>query len=106
MPSQTWVSPIAPIAFRLPSPIASLEVGVPDCPLSPIWWGVVTVVCIETGMITPPFGLNLFVMKSIAPGVPLSTVYRGVLPFCLADVVRVVLLIAFPAIVLWLPGLM
>jgi tripartite ATP-independent transporter DctM subunit len=77
-----------------------------DLGYSLIWWGILTVVCIETGMITPPFGLNLFVLKSIAPNVPLTTVYRGVLPFCVADIVRVIILVAFPIISLWLPRLM
>lgn len=81
-------------------------IAVADLGYSPIWWGIITVVCVETGMITPPFGLNLFVMKSIAPNVPLGTVYRGVMPFCAADLVRIGILIAFPSIALWLPSLM
>lgn len=72
--------------------------------LDPIWWGILTVCLVETGMITPPFGLNLFVLKSIAQNMPLSQIYRGVTPFILADLVKIALLIAFPIIVLWLPG--
>jgi len=68
----------------------------------PIWWGIIMVVLIEMGVVTPPFGLNLFAIKSIAPDVSLTTVYRGVIPFILADIVKLVLLIAFPYLVLWL----
>jgi tripartite ATP-independent transporter DctM subunit len=74
-----------------------------DMGYSMIWWGLITVMCVETGMISPPFGLNLFVLKSIAPDTSLTTIYRGVVPFALADVVRVAILVAFPAITLWLP---
>ena len=74
-----------------------------DLGYSMIWWGLITVMCVETGMISPPFGLNLFVLKSIAPEISLTTIYRGVVPFALADLVRVAILVAFPAIILWLP---
>jgi tripartite ATP-independent transporter DctM subunit len=70
-----------------------------------IWWGVIMVVVIEIGVISPPFGMNIFVMKSVAPDVPLSVMYKGVLPFVLADIVKVILLLAFPALTLWLPSL-
>nr|WP_297266592.1 TRAP transporter large permease subunit [Mesorhizobium sp.] len=72
--------------------------------LDPIWWGILTVCLVETGMITPPFGLNLFILKSISRDLPLSEVYRGVWPFVVADIVKIGLLIAFPIIALWLPG--
>ncbi|HUL21170.1 MAG TPA: TRAP transporter large permease subunit, partial [Thermodesulfobacteriota bacterium] len=68
----------------------------------PIWWGIIMVVLIEMGVVTPPFGLNLFAIKSIAPDVSLTTVYRGVIPFIFADVVKLALLIAFPFLILWL----
>ncbi|KPQ20403.1 MAG: TRAP transporter, DctM subunit [Rhodobacteraceae bacterium HLUCCA24] len=70
----------------------------------PIWWGVVNVVVIELGMITPPIGINVFVLHGMARDLPLSTIFRGVVPFLLADVARLVLLILFPALSLWLPG--
>jgi len=70
----------------------------------PIWWGIMMVVLVEMGVVTPPFGLNLFMMKSMVPDVPLTTIFRGVMPFVIADTIKVVLLIAFPALVLWLPG--
>jgi carbon starvation protein CstA len=69
-----------------------------------IWWGIMMVVLVEMGVVTPPFGLNLFIMKSMVPDVPLTTIFRGVMPFVIADTIKVVLLIAFPALVLWLPS--
>jgi C4-dicarboxylate transporter DctM subunit len=71
-----------------------------------IWFGILVVVVTEIGMITPPVGLNLFVIKSVMPDVSTNAVIRGILPFLGADVVRLVLLIAFPAISLFLPSLM
>jgi len=72
----------------------------------PIWFGVLIVVVVEIGLISPPVGMNLFVLKTLIPEVPTNTVFRGVLPFMLADCVRMALLIAFPAISLYLPSLM
>ncbi|HEY9531820.1 MAG TPA: TRAP transporter large permease [Burkholderiales bacterium] len=72
----------------------------------PIWFGILIVVVVEIGLISPPVGMNLFVLKTLIPGVPQSTVFRGVLPFMLADVIRMAILIAFPAISLYLPSLM
>lgn len=68
----------------------------------PIWFGIVVVVVIEIGLITPPFGMNAFVVRSMVPDVPITTVYRGVLPFLAADFVRLGLIVAFPAISLFL----
>lgn len=72
--------------------------------LDPVWWAILTICLVETGLITPPFGLNLFIMKSIDPKLTLPEIYRGVAPFILADLFKIVLLIAFPIITLWLPG--
>ena len=72
-----------------------------------VWWGIVNLMVVETGLITPPFGLNVFVLKSLlGDDVPMSTVFRGVLPFVLADFVRLALIILFPVIALWLPSTM
>jgi tripartite ATP-independent transporter DctM subunit len=73
--------------------------------LDPVWFGILVVVVVEIGLISPPVGMNLFVLKTLIPGVPQSTVFRGVLPFMLADVIRMALLIAFPIISLYLPRL-
>lgn len=72
----------------------------------PIWFGVIIVMTVELGLITPPVGMNVFVINSIATGVSLQTIFRGVLPFVVTDIVRLGLLIAFPALVLYLPGSM
>ena len=72
----------------------------------PVWFGILIVVVVEIGLISPPVGMNLFVLKTLIPEVPTGTLFRGVLPFMLADCVRLALLIAFPLISLYLPSLM
>ena len=67
-----------------------------------IWFGIIVVVVTEISMITPPVGLNVFVLRSVLPDVPTQTVFRGVMPFVIADVVRLGILVAFPAISLYL----
>jgi tripartite ATP-independent transporter DctM subunit len=71
-----------------------------------LWWGIVNICIVETGLIHPPLGLNVFVLKSIQPDVSIWTVYKGVAPFVVADLVKLVLLLAFPAIATWLVGTM
>lgn len=73
--------------------------------IDPIWFGILVVRVTEMGLITPPVGLNLYVIKGVA-GVPMGTVFRGVTPFILADCAHLALLILFPQITLWLPRLM
>ena len=70
----------------------------------PVWFGILIVVIVEIGLISPPVGMNLFVLSSLLPEVPTPTLFRGVIPFVLADIVRLAILIAFPAISLWLPS--
>jgi tripartite ATP-independent transporter DctM subunit len=67
-----------------------------------VWFGIVVVVVTEISMITPPVGLNVFVLRSVLPDVPTQTVFRGVMPFIFADIVRLGILVAFPAITLYL----
>lgn len=67
-----------------------------------IWFGIIVVVVTEISLITPPVGLNVFVLRSVLPDVPTSEVFRGVLPFVASDVVRLAILIAFPGISLYL----
>jgi C4-dicarboxylate transporter, DctM subunit len=74
--------------------------------LDPIWFGVLIVVVVEIGLISPPVGMNLFVLSTLLPQVPTRVVFRGVLPFMTIDCVRLAILIAFPAISLYLPSLM
>jgi C4-dicarboxylate transporter, DctM subunit len=71
----------------------------------PIWFGILVVTVVEIGLISPPVGMNLFVLKTLLPQVSTGTVFRGVLPFMAADVVRLAILISFPIISLWLPSL-
>jgi C4-dicarboxylate transporter, DctM subunit len=73
--------------------------------VDPIWFGVLIVTVVEIGMITPPVGMNLFVIQG-AGRVPLKTIVAGIWPFVIADFVRLTLLMAFPAISTWLPSLM
>ena len=70
---------------------------------NPIWWGVVLVMAIEVGMITPPIGMNVFVLFGVAKNIALKTIFKGILPFFYADIVRIMLIILFPALALWLP---
>jgi C4-dicarboxylate transporter, DctM subunit len=69
----------------------------------PIWWGIVLTMVIELGMITPPIGINVFVIHGIARDIPLGTIFRGIGPFIMSDLVRVGLVVVFPGLALWLP---
>jgi C4-dicarboxylate transporter, DctM subunit len=66
-----------------------------------VWWGIINVVIIEIGMICPPIGINVFVIHGMRPGGSLVAIYRGIMPFLLADFVRLGLLTTFPALTLW-----
>jgi tripartite ATP-independent transporter DctM subunit len=69
----------------------------------PIWFGVIIVMTVELGLIHPPVGMNVFVIKSVVKDVSFTTIFKGVLPFVATDILRLVILIAFPVIALWLP---
>ena len=71
-----------------------------------LWFGIITLIVVEVGLITPPVGLNVFVINSMAKDVPMIETFKGVLPFFLSDVVRVIFIILFPTIVLILPRLL
>ena len=87
--------------------VASLDFGTMiDPELVLIWFGIVVVVITEISLITPPVGLNVFVLKSVLPDIKLSTIFKGVTPFWCVDIVRLLLLIMIPMISLWLPSLM
>ena len=73
---------------------------------SPIWFGVLVVTMAEIGQVTPPVGINVFVLSSVAKDVALNKIYKGIIPFILADIVRVILIFFIPAIALWLPSVM
>ena len=70
----------------------------------PIWFGVIIVMTVELGLIHPPVGMNVFVIKSVIKDVKLSTVFYGVMPFVLTDILRLAVLIAFPILATWLPS--
>ncbi len=72
----------------------------------PIWFGVIIVMVVVLGMIMPPIGMNVFVINSIARDVPLQTIYKGVMPFIVVDLVRLALLVVFPWLSLFLPSRM
>jgi tripartite ATP-independent transporter DctM subunit len=72
----------------------------------PIWFGIIIVMTVELGLIHPPVGMNVFVIKSVVHDVSFTTIFKGVIPFVLTDLLRLVILIAFPVIALWLPGQM
>ena len=72
----------------------------------PIWWGIVMIMVIEIGMITPPIGINVFVMHGVRKDIPLVTIFRGIVSFLFADFLRLALVILFPAIAIWLPNSM
>lgn len=74
--------------------------------IDPIWFGVLTVLTLEMGLISPPVGINVFIVKSVAPRVELGDIFRGVLPFWLMMILAIALLITFPQIVLLLPNSM
>jgi tripartite ATP-independent transporter DctM subunit len=70
----------------------------------PVWFGVIIVMTVELGLIHPPVGMNVFVIKSVVQDVTFSSIFKGVLPFIATDILRLVILIAFPVIALWLPN--
>jgi tripartite ATP-independent transporter DctM subunit len=70
--------------------------------IDPVWFGILTVITVELGLITPPIGMNVFVIKSVAPDIPIKEIFKGVFPFVISDIVRLGLLIAFPVLALGL----
>ena len=74
--------------------------------IDPIWFGVLVVLTLEMGLISPPVGINVFIVKSVAKDVPLVDIFWGVVPFWIAMLVTLALLVAVPQISLWLPGMM
>ncbi len=97
MDSLSMILLTIPIFFPM---ISGLDFG-----LSPehtaIWFGILVLIVVEVGLITPPVGMNLFVIKSMAPDIAIAETYKGVMPFVASDLARVVLLVLFPAITLF-----
>jgi tripartite ATP-independent transporter DctM subunit len=73
---------------------------------NPIWFGIVVIIIVEMGAITPPVGLNVFVIKGIAPDVPIGKIFRGVVPFIFSVIITTIILTVFPQIATFLPDLM
>lgn len=71
-----------------------------------IWFGILALIVVELGLITPPVGMNVFVIHALAEDIPMSETFKGVIPFFGVELLRVLLLVAFPGIVLWLPRLL
>jgi tripartite ATP-independent transporter DctM subunit len=90
--------------------LITIPIFVPICQavgIDLLWWALIMMVNIEIGLLTPPFGLNLFVIKGVTPGQPdLAEVYKGILPFLLIELMAMTVMILFPRVVTWLPGLM
>ncbi len=72
----------------------------------PLWWGIICLIQVELALIHPPMGIIVFLLHAIAPQISMGTIYRGVVPFLIADFAVLIILILFPAVVLWLPGLL
>ena len=85
--------------------IAGLDFGM-GVEETKVWFGILALIVVELGLITPPVGMNVFVINSIARDVPMSETFKGVFPFFLVELIRVALLIAFPALTLFLPELL
>ncbi len=85
--------------------IESLDFGM-TAEATGIWFGILALIVVEVGLITPPVGMNLFIISSLARDIPIVKTYQGVWPFVVSDLVRVVLLVAFPGITLWLVSVM
>ena len=86
-----------PIFFPM---VSGLDFGLPPEETA-IWFGILVLIVVEVGLITPPVGMNLFVIQSMAPGISIRETYSGVWPFVASDLLRVAVLVAFPAISLF-----
>jgi len=82
--------------------ISALDFGMPPEDLK-VWFGILALIVVELGLITPPVGLNVFVIHALAKDVPMSRTFLGVAPFFCSEILRVVVIVAFPALSLWLP---
>ena len=98
-----FIDALAMILLTIPIfyPIVTNTLG-----YDPVWFGVIVVLVVGMGIITPPVGMNVFIIKGIAPDVPLENIFRGIWPFLAAIAVCLVILMVFPQIALFLPNLM
>jgi TRAP-type C4-dicarboxylate transport system permease large subunit len=72
----------------------------------PIWFGIIIVMTVELGLIHPPVGMNIFVIKSVLENIKISTIFYGVIPFIVTDLIRLAILVIFPVLATWLPSRM
>src|SRR5690242_15527356 len=70
----------------------------------PIWFGIIIVMTVELGLIHPPVGMNIFVIKSVLEDIKISTIFKGVIPFIITDIIRLIILVMFPILATWLPS--
>ena len=94
----------APIIVILTTPVLApiaKEMGI-----DLVWFGILTTACVNMGSITPPYAMGIFMLRSILPDIPLSVMYKGILPYVIASLVLILLILFIPQIALWLPGLM
>ncbi|MEM6897072.1 MAG: TRAP transporter large permease, partial [Pseudomonadota bacterium] len=102
MDSLSMILLTIPIFFPI---ISALDFGL-TTEQTAIWFGILALIVVEVGLITPPVGMNLFIINSMARDIPMGRTYAGVTPFVVSDLARVVILVSFPAITLWLVGVM
>jgi TRAP-type C4-dicarboxylate transport system permease large subunit len=97
MDSLSMILLTIPIFFPM---VSGLDFGLPPEEAA-IWFGILVLIVVEVGLITPPVGMNLFVIQSMAPHISIRDTYRGVMPFVASDLLRVVVLVLFPAVTLF-----
>ena len=102
MDSMAMILLTVPVFFPL---VTGLDFGFTEEEMA-LWFGILTLIVVEVGLITPPIGLNVYIINSLAEGVRLGESFRGIVPFLLSDFVRVAIILALPATCLWLPGLL
>ena len=98
MDSLSMILLTIPIFFPI---VSALDFGLPPEEFA-LWFGIIVLIVVEVGLITPPVGMNLFVINSMAPDIPLSQTFRGVMPFIASDILRVAILVLFPSLTLFL----
>jgi TRAP-type C4-dicarboxylate transport system permease large subunit len=102
MDSLSMILLTVPIFFPL---IMTLDFGLgPE--ETAIWFGILVLIVVELGLVTPPVGMNIFIINSLAPDIPMTATYRGVVPFLAAEFVRIALLATLPGITLFLPRIL
>jgi tripartite ATP-independent transporter DctM subunit len=103
MDSLSMIILAIPFFWPMVSGLDFSNVGITDVDDLKIWFGIIALVVVELGLITPPVGLNVFIINSLAPDVPMRETFKGVMPFFASEMVRITLLVAFPVISLALP---